>query len=631
MGRYGNADRPDEGACGRSAHWFLRVSLWTAVLLLGLQAMTGGPDGAAAQAFPSGQAAQAEDAGRPPAQGLSVDLAALVAGMTLEEKVGQLFMVHAYGTAIDAADPAVRAKNRELHGVDSWRALLAEYPVGGVIYFTSTGNIESPAQVAALSNDLQRAALGRRVPVPLLVAIDQEGGIVQRITDPATEFPGSMALAAAGDAKLAREAAFVAGVELRAMGINVNFAPVADVNVNPANPVIGVRSFGDRADRVAEYVAAQVRGYRDAGVAAAAKHFPGHGDTDVDSHSGLPRIPHTQDEVAAVDLPPFRAAIDAGVDLVMTAHIVVPSLDPSERPATMSAPILTGLLREQLGFGGVIVTDALTMQGAQQTFDLDRVAVEALRAGADLLLMPADLGGAYRAVLAAVQGGEIPEERIDASVMRILALKARLGLFASPFVDPARVGAVVGALEHKAVAARIAAGSITLVRNADRLLPLDPQAFGRVLVTGWGQSTTAGLAAALAKEVPHLDVQVLATGAAPDEGLIEAAASAARAADLVVAVTSEAHIRPQQQALVRRLAASGTPLIVVSVGTPYDAAVFPEVATYVAAYGYRTVSLEALAAVLFGRAAPAGRLPVDVPVLDGQGVLLYPAGHGLSY
>lgn len=573
-----------------------------------------------------------------PAAAAGVDLQALLAAMSVEEKVGQLFMVHAYGPAVTALDAGTAQHNRELHGVDDWRGLLERYPVGGVIYFTVNNNIEHPAQVAALSNGLQQLALARRVPVPLLIAVDQEGGIVQRIGEPATEFPGSMALAATGDVGLAREAARVTGTELRAMGINVNFAPVADVNVNPDNPVIGVRSFGDRADVVAQYVAAQVAGYRAAGVAAAAKHFPGHGDTDVDSHTGLPRIPHTRTEVAAIDLPPFEAAIGAGVDMIMTAHIVVPSLDASERPATMSRPVLTGLLREELGFEGVIVTDALTMDAAEEAFGPGRAAVEALLAGADLLLMPADLDEAFRAVLEAVERGELTTERLDASVLRILELKARLGLLAGTEVDPARVEAVVGTREHKAVAARIAAESITLVKNDAGLLPLTPGRVRRVLVTGWGQTTTAALAAALAEAAEaaeatgaELNARVLTTGAAPDEELIEQAVAAAGDVDLVIVLTSDAHLHPAQQALVEALLAAGKPLLAVGAGTPYDVGVLSGVDTYVAVYGYRPVSLRALAAVLFGRAEPRGRLPVDIPNPERPDVLLYPAGHGLTY
>lgn len=542
----------------------------------------------------------------------SVDVASLLAQMTLEEKVGQLFMIHAYGTGVDDASPEVVEKNQQLYGVDTWREVLSRYPVGGVIYFNWTGNIDNPEQVARLSNELQAVALERRVPVPLLVGADQEHGLVLRIGEPATEFPGNMALAATGDLEMAYRAARIAGEELAAMGVNVNFAPVADVNVNPTNPVIGVRSFGDRPEQVAEFTAAQVAGYRAGGVAAAAKHFPGHGNTDMDSHTGLPWIPHRRAEVENIDLPPFMAAVEAGVDMIMTAHIVVPSLDDAERPATMSEPILTGLLREQLGFDGIIVTDALTMDGARQTFDESTVPVEVLKAGADLLLMPPDLEVAYGAVLDAASSGVLSEERIDESVRRILNLKLRLGLFDKPFVDEAWVPATVGRAEHRQVASRIAEASITLVKNAGRWPPLDTSSGSRVLVTGWGGTTTAHLAEALQAE--GLDVWTLETGVDPGEEAVRQAVDAALNVDCVVVLTREAWSRPAQQTLVHNLLSTGTPVIGVAVGTPYDIAAFPHLDTYFALYGYRRVSLEALARVLVGKAVPKGRLPVEIPM-----------------
>lgn len=558
-----------------------------------------------------------------------LDVPSLLAQMTLEDKVGQLFMIHAYGTGVDDASPEVVEKNQELHGVDTWREVLSRYPVGGVIYFNWTGNVESPEQVARLSNELQAVALERRVPVPLLIAADQEHGLVLRIGEPATEFPGNMALAATGDLGMAYWAARIAGEQLAAMGVNVNFVPVADVNVNPANPVIGVRSFGDRPEQVARFTAAQVAGYRAGGVAAAAKHFPGHGNTDVDSHTGLPRIPHERTEVENIDLPPFRAAVEAGVDMIMTAHIVVPSLDDAKRPATMSEPVLTGLLRERLGFEGIIVTDALTMEGARQTFDEKTMPVEILKAGADLLLMPPDMDVAYGAVLEAVYSGALSEERIDESVRRILNLKLRLGLFDKPFVDEARVPAAVGQAEHRQVAARIAQASVTLVKNASRRLPLAVSMGSRVLVTGWGGTTTVRLAEALRAE--GLEVWALETGADPGEEAVREAVDAALRVDYVVVLTREARSRPAQQTLVHSLLSTGTPVIGVAVGTPYDIAAFPQLDTYLALYGYRRVSLEALARVLVGKAAPEGRLPVGIPMDGRPEVLLYPWGHDLTY
>ena len=232
------------------------------------------------------------------------------------------------------------------------------------------------------------------------------------------------------------------------MGINWNFAPVADVNVNPANPVIGVRSFGENPRLVAGMTAAQTRGYTAAGVAGAAKHFPGHGDTATDSHTGLPVIDHTREEWEQLDRPPFQAAIDAGVPAIMTAHISVPALDPSGDPATLSEPIMTGILREEMGYDGVVITDALDMAGASATYGNDRVPVLALKAGVDMLLMPPEFDVAYNAVLDAVESGELTEERIDTSVRRILTLKQDLGIVDDPYVDPAEMPAHVGTPEH---------------------------------------------------------------------------------------------------------------------------------------------------------------------------------------
>jgi beta-N-acetylhexosaminidase len=308
--------------------------------------------------------------------------------MSLEEKVGQLFTTYAYGQTADTTAAADVASNRTAHGVDNAAELVETYHLGGIIYFAWSNNVANPDQITALSNGLQDAALAD-CGTPLFIATDQEHGLVTRIGPPATQLPGAMALGATHDPEAARAAAVIAGKELRAMGLNQNFAPDADVNVNPANPVIGVRSFGSDAEHVASFVAAQVEGYQARGdLAATVKHFPGHGDTEDDSHAELPRIDHTYEEWQAIDAPPFRAAIESGVDLVMTAHIQFPALDDSLRPATLSEDILTGLLREELGYDGVVITDSLRMEGVREGYGDDRIPVLALLAGADILLMP---------------------------------------------------------------------------------------------------------------------------------------------------------------------------------------------------------------------------------------------------
>jgi beta-N-acetylhexosaminidase len=574
----------------------------------------------------SGTAASAATAGSP----RDAWVRSTVSRMTLRELVGQLFMTQAYGETADTTAPADVAANQAAYGVDNASQLIDTYELGGIIYFAWSNNVNDPQQVAGLSNGVQDAALDQRLEVPSLVGIDQEGGIVARIGPPATELPGNMALGATRSAADAERAAEIIGTELEAMGISWNFAPVADVNVNPANPVIGVRSFSEDPELAAELAAAQVRGYTGAGVAGAAKHFPGHGDTDVDSHTGIPTIDHTRAEWEQLDRPPFQAAIDAGVRAIMTAHIVVPSLDPSGDPATLSKPILTGILRQEMGYDGVIITDALGMQGVRDKYGDERVPVLALKAGADLLLMPPDLDLAYHAVLDAVRTGELTKQRIRASVTRILELKWDLGLVEDPYVDVAAVPDAVGTPEHLADAQAMTDRSTTLVEN-DGTLPLDAAADQSVLVTGWGATTTRAVADRMAER--GAETTVLETGTNPSEAQIAAAEEAAAAHDVTVVLTYRAwqDTSAQQRALVRRLTATGKPVIAVGVREAHDVAWFPDVPAYLATYSWTGVSIRSLVSVLYGEVDPTGKLPVTIPSADDPGTALYPYGHGLGY
>lgn len=559
-----------------------------------------------------------EDAGVDEAESSGPDwVETQLASMSLEDKIGQLFMVYVHGESADTDRADAVASNRERLGADSGAAFVAAYQPGGIIYFDWANGLSDPEQIAALSSGLQEAA-----EIPLLIATDQEYGTVVRIGEPATQFPGSMPLGATRDTEAARRAAEAAGAELRAMGLNHNFAPNADVNVDPANPVIGVRSFGSDPALVAEFATAQIGGYQAGGVAVAAKHFPGHGDTATDSHVGLPVITHTAEEWERIDAPPFIAAIEAGADMVMSAHLQFPALDDSLKPATLSEPILTGLLRERLGFEGVIVTDALDMEGVRTDYGDDRVAVMALQAGVDLLLMPPDFPLAYEAVLAAVEAGELTEDRIDASVRRLLELKQRRGLTAEAAPASADL-ALVGADEHLALAADIAERSITLLANDGTL----PFAGGSVLVTGWGENTTARLTEALAGLGVQADA--LVTGEAPDAAAIAAAVDAAKERDLVVVTTFNVASGSPQATLVAELLKAGVPVVAAAVGTPYDAARLPGVNAALATYSYTAPSLAALAKAITGAVDPSGTLPVDVPADSGE--IAYALGHGLHY
>jgi beta-N-acetylhexosaminidase len=573
-------------------------------------------------------------AGRTPTPGvgtsatLDAQVLARIVGMSLEEKVGQLFVTYAYGQSADEIDP----RNRSTYGVDTPAQVVQKYRLGGVIYFAWSNNVNNPPQIAGLSTGLQRAALSHH-GIPLLITTDQEGGIVARVGPPATQFPGNMALGAARQAEHALRAALITAEELRTLGINQDYAPVADVNVNPQNPVIGVRSFGEEPDLVSGLVRAQVAGYQqDDRLAATAKHFPGHGDTSVDSHTGLPVIHHSLAELDKIDLPPFQKAIERGIASIMTAHIVVPALDPSGRPATLSRPILTGLLRERLGFDGVIVTDALDMAGVRQMVGDERVPIEALKAGTDMLLMPPVPDLQYHAVLNAVRSGEISEARLNRSLYRILRLKFRLGLFTDPFAHPERIVQVVGTPQHLATADRISDRSVTLLKNDAGLLPLAPDSAKPTLVTGFGVTTTATIGQELTAR--GLVTEVLSTGSNPSDTTIAQAVAAANRSELVVVTTSQAWnqvLNPKQKDLVNALFQTGRPLIAVAVREPYDIAYFTAAPTYLTTYGFNPVSLRALVRVLFGEVNPSGKLPVTIPAADDPGRILFPYGFGLSY
>jgi beta-N-acetylhexosaminidase len=593
---------------------------------------------AAALSTPAAAAGEPAGPGDAPYRG---KVTALLRHMTLEQKVGQLFVIEVAGRDANTVTDTAKAVNQRLYGVNTPAQAIAKYRPGGVIYYTTRNNddnIGDPAQVATLSNGLQTAALSQPAHIPLQISVDQEGGaLVARFGAPATQMPGNMALGAGRSAADARRSAEVIGTELTAVGVTQDYAPVSDVNVNPNNPVIGIRSIGSDPGLVSELASAQVQGYHAGGIASVAKHFPGHGDTGVDSHFGLPEVTHTLEQIHQIDLPPFEADIAAGVDTIMTAHVVMPAIDPGV-PATMSHKILTGLLRDELGFDGVIVTDALDMAGATATYPPDVAPVQAMLAGADQLLVPPQMGTAYEAVLDAVLSGQISRQRLDKSIYRILLHKFRRGLFRDPFVDPASAPLVLGAPQHLADAQAITDRTTTLVNNDVGLLPLASGPLN-VLVAGWGVSTTQTMAAAL--RTRGATTQVLESGTTPSSSAIDDAVASAQSADLVVVSTNNAYAvaastgqptaaAAAQTTLVRALLATGKPVVVAAMRNPYDIASFPEAPTVLDTFGYTTHQIESLVRVLFGEVNPVGQLPVAIPRADGTGEL-FPYGHGLGY
>ncbi|XOK62427.1 beta-N-acetylhexosaminidase [Paenibacillus elgii] len=531
-----------------------------------------------------------------------------LAGMTLEDKVGQLIQAGFHSLEPDE------------HILD----LIERRRIGGVILFAR--NVQSTAQVAALTGKLQEAAQ-RAGTAPLWISIDQEGGMVARITEGVALMPGAMAIAAGGSVKAAYEAALVAGRELRALGVNMNFAPDLDINNNPANPVIGVRSFGEAPEAVAEYGAASIRGFQDAGVSATAKHFPGHGDTATDSHLDLPTIPHSRERIEAVELVPFRRAVAAGVDAVMSSHIVFPAFEPERLPATLSRRVLTGLLREELGFDGVIVTDCMEMQAIAAHYGTVQAAVMAVEAGADIVLIShsrEQQEGALDALLEAVRSGRISEERIDASVRRLLALK-RKRLAAGTESHEAALR-LVGCEAHRQTARRIGEASVTLVKDEERLLPLR-----RIPTLVIHTSAVATSIADEAVEIPHtlgkalaaqgLDVVERIIPVSPDDEALQALLTQTGPFAQVVVGTYNASFYPGQVRLIEALQSLGKRPIVVALRNPYDLREFPDVSTYAAVYESRSLALESAAKGLTGAIPMRGRLPVTVSEA-------YPAGWG---
>jgi len=501
---------------------------------------------------------------------------------------------------------------------------IQEQGVAGVTLFRAH-NIVDPSQIRGLTAAIQEA---RPVGAPaLLVAADQEGGQLIGLGDGTTQFAGAMALGASGDEELAERVAGATARELRALGVNVNYAPVCDVANNPANPALGIRSFGDDPVAVGKLAAATVRGLQAAGVAATVKHFPGAGDTTADPHLELPLVPRTSAELAERELVPFRAALEAGARMVMTGHFALPG-GGDELPTSLSAAVLRDLLRGQLRFDGVTVTDALDMralaQGSAQIVD----AVAALRAGEDVLLGAADEAALQRldeGLAQAQRRGLIDSDDDAAAQRRLGELRRWLGSYDQPPLD------VVGCGEHRALAAELARRSITLVRNDDRLLPLRPAADARIAIV---QSMPADLtpadtssmvpptlASALLRRIAGVEEILLP--ASPGEADIAGLGDRLAAFDLVVVGTFSAHLQSAQSVLAAAVLACGKPTVTVALRTPWDLLRYPSARTHVCSYGILPPSMEALAAALLGEASFVGRLPVDI-----AGV--YPRGHGLT-
>jgi beta-N-acetylhexosaminidase len=545
--------------------------------------------------------ALAQTPGIPPLDSAgAAHVAALLETLTVEEKAAQLVMPWLSGARVPDSEPAMR---RMIRWVDS-------LGVGGIVV-----SIGRPRDIAERLNDLQQ-----RARVPLLIAADLEGGTAFRFQG-GTAFPTNMGVGATGRDADAWAMGRVIALEGRAAGIHITFSPVADVNNNPDNPIINTRAFGGDPGQVARMVAASVRGTQEHGMFATAKHFPGHGDTGVDSHMALPVVEADWRRLDSLELTPFRAAIEAGVELVMSAHVAMPGVDSGlTRPATMAPNVLTGILRDSLGFRGTIVTDALNMGGVVQGYGQDDAAVQALRAGADILLMPTDPVAAVRAVARAVHDGRVTRERLDESVARVLALKARSGLFENRLVAVDSVDARIGTPEAVEAARIASAGSLVLLRDSAGVLDALADGPRRVVLVTYGEANAATVGGTLASGLRARGhtVSVVRLSPASTRAGYDSARAAMRAGQIALFAVS---VRAREgrgtidmpPALAQLISLRDRPVALVSFGSPYLVRQVPDVPAYLLAWTANALTEGAVARALTGDAAITGRLPVDIP------------------
>jgi beta-N-acetylhexosaminidase len=541
------------------------------------------------------------------AVGPETDVETLLSRLSLRDKIAQLVMPWIPGNYAAYDDDGFERAER---WVDSLH-------VGGLIV-----SIGSPLDVAAKLNRLQQ-----RSPLPLLIGSDFEGGTSLRLNG-GTLFPPNMGVGATGSDSAAYDIGRITALEGRAVGVHLAFAPVADVNNNPANPIINTRAFGENPADVGRLVAAEVRGLQDHGMLATAKHFPGHGDTGTDSHLALPVIGSSWARLDSVELVPFRAAIAAGVDVVMSAHIALPGIDTGQlRPGTVAPNVLTGILRDSLHFHGMIVTDALNMAGVADAYGAE-AGVKAFLAGADLLLQPADPRAAIEAMVRAVDRGDITPERLDRSVRRVLEAKGSLGLFARRTVPLDSIPDVVGSAAFQADADAIATRSIVMVKDSAGLIHALRRARPALTLVTYAEEDNRTVGTALVAELraQGFPVTLARLWPASGGGSYDSAATAIRRNPVAVFATADRPIAGRGTiglpdaltALIARTA-SAQAAVLVSLGNPYVISGLPEVGSYLIGWRSNAVTERAVARALAGAAPITGRLPIGLPPRYARG------------
>ena len=557
--------------------------------------------------------------------------------LTVEEKVGQLFMVWARAQFLNSQSDTyaqLRAAIDKYH-VGSFAMTV---PVDGTFLFKS-----EPYEAAMMLNALQKDST-----LPLLFAADFERGLTMRLNGP-TMFPHAMAFGAAGKVEYAEQFGRITAQESRAIGIQWNFFPVADVNSNPVNPVINTRSFGEDPQQVGDMVTAYIKGAHEGGMLATAKHFPGHGDTATDSHLGVARVSGDMTHLKSIELPPFQKAIDAGVDSIMVAHVSVPALEPDpNRVATTSTLVVTDLLKKQMNFHGIVTTDALDMAGLTRLYasDIGRAAVEAFKAGNDLLLIPADLDASFQAMVKAVQSGEISQARLDESVLKILKTKASLGLDKARLVDITSISQQVGDPGNVAAGQRVADDAVTLVRENNKLLPLKSagtnkaglpymsteEIHNHLVVVVFSEDVRSETGRALAREVHARvpDANILYVDSRIADAMSEQILKAADEAEVIVAAI---YVTPAPGSTKNAVAVSdatgalltkltdhaAAKMVVAAMGSPYLVSDFPGFQNYMCTFSNAAVSEVSAVKALFGEIPIHGHLPVSIPNIAQRG------------
>jgi len=516
--------------------------------------------------------------------------------LSLEQKIGQMFFYGFQGK----------------RSSDNVKRLISVYKPGGIILFTR--NVESEAQLVKLNGDIRKLAISN-IGVPVFIAIDQEGGKVLRIKDFATVLPGNMNLGATRSSELSFLAGKLTAIDLEMLGINMNFAPVIDVNSNARNEVIGVRSFGDDPDMVAKLGAAYIRGIQSRRVSATAKHFPGHGNTTGDSHFETPTLDRSLQTMYDVDLKPFFSAVNDGVDAIMTAHISVPAIDPSKRPATLSPKIITELLRKRMGYNGLVITDDMEMRAITGDIGIGGATVQAVLAGCDMITIvwtDSAKQESYNALLTAVKKGTISEERINASVRRILSVKLKRKLFEGRDPKIEEVREIVGNRLHQQISHLIAQRSITLVRNYSNTIPIRTK--GTFIVISPFSYLSSELRSFGLKNM-FVKVNVKMKRKERNDVLHDVLLMSDMAAGYIVAAVDETQASLAEELKKR----TNKPVIVASLDSPYMFSSVKNVDAYLCSYSFRSQAIRALAKVITGEAKAVGTLPVnlnqDIPTL----------------